>query len=119
MARNMTTPHTEYCSMFGAFNLRHDVELSAFKYSFDAFCEHFHQQGHVHSWRLWERAFHKGYDSNFPDVRIMLEMCFHNYEASLISWDLIEEGGEPLKSLHIHVIEKVVDSIFVLHREVN
>ncbi len=114
----MTKHQTEYYSMFGAFNLREGIELSAFKQVYDTFCEHLNQQGYVHSWRLWKRAYHSGYDAQFPDVGVMVEMCFHDHAASLASWGYVKADEEPMRSLHVAVNTKVIDAFFVLFEEV-
>jgi len=114
----MMKQQTEFCSMFGAFNLREGIELSAFKRAYDAFCEHLSQQGYVHSWRMWERTYHSGYDTRFPEVTVMVEMCFHDHDASLASWDYVEAAEEPLRILHVAVNSKVQDTLFVLYREI-
>lgn len=103
--------------MFGAFNLRSGIDLLTFKKAYDGLCEHLNQQGYVHSWRIWERAYHSGYDTRFPEVAVMVEMCFHDHDASLACWDYVEAGEEPLQTLHVAVNSKVVDSLFVLYRE--
>ncbi len=109
----------EQCSLFGAFNLREGISLQEFKQAYDAMCEHLRQQGYLQRWRIWERAYHSGYDARFPEVEVMVEMCFHNHEASLTSWDYVEAADEPLRSLHTDVNNKVVDAMFVLFRDLN
>lgn len=108
---------SEKCSMFGAFNLREGVNLQDFKQAYDALCEHLSQQGYVHSWRIWNRANHAGYDARFPEVEVMVEMCFHDHDASLASWDYLETPDEPSRSLHKAVNTKVIDASFVLLRQ--
>lgn len=109
--------NTDYCSMFGAFNLRKGKTISTFKQAFDAFCEDLKTEGYLHSWRLWERAYHEGYDTKFPDVGILLEMCFHNHNASLECWDYVEAGSEPMKTLHVAMNRQVQDAIFALYHQ--
>lgn len=111
---NQPTP----CSMFGTFNLRNDSDLASFKQAFDAFCEHLKMEGYVHSWRLWERAHHEGYDTRFPDTSIILEMCFHDDKASLDCWDYIQGTPDPTRSLHFAVTSQVKDTHFVLCRQI-
>jgi hypothetical protein len=104
--------------MFGVFNLRKGVDLQTFKQAFDAFCIHLTQRGYVHSFRVWKRAHHSGYDANFPDVEVMVEMSFHDHGASLACWDYVEAHQEPIRTLHIAVNGKVTDARFVLFQEV-
>lgn len=113
----MDYQHTEFSSMFGAFNLREGIDLQSFRLAFNAFCEHLKLQGYVYSWRLWERAYHDGYDTRFPDVGVVIEMCFQNYRTSLESWDYIEGGSEPMQTLHREVNSKIRDAHFVLCNE--
>ena len=47
----------------------------------------------------------------------MVEMCFHNHDASLASWDYVEAAEEPLRTLQVAVNSKVQDSLFVLYRD--
>ncbi len=104
--------------MFGAFNLKDPKGLKHFKEAFDAFCEHLKLEGYLHSWRLWERTPHEGYDNGFPEITILLEMCFHDQKASLDCWDYVEAGSKPMKTLHIAMRCKIKESIFALYREV-
>jgi hypothetical protein len=112
------TEHSALCSMFGMFNLRGGIDLPAFKTDYDALCEHLNLEGYLISWRMWERAYHHGYDAGYPEVAVMIEMCFHDHAASLACWDYVEANEEPLKTLHMAVNSKVENSMFVLHREV-
>lgn len=108
----------ETCSMFGAFNLRSGYDLTTFKTAFDAFSNHLKEAGYLTSHRLWRRAFHEGYDTRFPEVAIVLEMCFHSHQASLDAWDYVEERTEPLKGLHVAMNKQVQETRFVLLHEV-
>ena len=103
--------------MFGAFNLREGTDLPSFKLVFDDFCEHLKLNGYLHSWRLWERAYHEGYDAGFPNVRVIIELCFPDYQTSLDAWDYIEAGMEPMKTIHHKMNSKVRDAHFVLCKE--
>ncbi|MCL6285107.1 hypothetical protein M3P21_16375 [Ruegeria sp. 2012CJ41-6] len=100
--------------MFGAFNLRDGHDLTSFKTAFDRFSEHLVQQGFVHAWQVWHRAYHDGYDARFPEVSVLVEMRFHDHTASLACWNYVEAGTEPLKSQHIAVNQQVSDPIFAL-----
>ena len=113
----MSKLQIEFCSMFSAFNLCEGKDLSSFKQAFNAFCEHLRQSGYLHSWRLWERAYHEGYDTRFPDVGVILEMCFQDHQTSLHAWDYIEAGSEPIKTLHYAMYSQVRDAHFVLCNE--
>lgn len=104
-------------SMFGTFNLRSDTDLPSFQKAFHALCEHLRDKEYLGSWRLWERAYHDGYDANFPDTSIVIEMCFHDRKAALESWDIMQSGSSPVGSLHRAVTGKVTDPHFVLCRE--
>lgn len=106
------------CSMFGTFNLRSDTDLVSFQRAFNALCEHLRDKEYLVSWRLWERAYHDGYDANFPDTTIVIEMCFHDRNAALESWDYLQSGSSPAGSLHRAVNGKVTDAHFVLCREI-
>jgi hypothetical protein len=108
---------TEFSSMFGAFNLREGGDLLSFRLAFDAFCEHLKLKGYLHSWRLWERAYHDGYDTRFPDVSVIIEMCFLHHRASLDAWDYIESSSEPMKTLHREMNSRIRDAHFVLCNE--
>ncbi|MEM7176436.1 MAG: hypothetical protein AAF503_01920 [Pseudomonadota bacterium] len=110
----MTAPCDATTSMFGAFNLRPGRDLSTFKPAFEAFCTHLHEVGHLDAWRLWERAAHEGYNAGFPDVSVMLELCFHDHQASLDAWDYIEGNTQPMRRLHHALIGQITDSIFIL-----
>jgi hypothetical protein len=114
----MNDKTSDICSMLGAFNLRPDYDLGTFKPAFDAFCDHLKQTGYLHSHRLWRRAYHEGYDTRFPDAGIVIEMCFHHYQASLDAWDYVEDRSEPLRSLHIAMNKQVTETYFVLLHEV-
>ncbi len=114
----MDHQHTEFSSMFGAFNLREGIDLSSFKLVFDDFCEHLKLKGYLHSWRLWERAYHEGYDARFPNVGVIIEMCFLDYQASLNAWDYIEARTEPMKTIHRKMNSKITDTHFVLCNEI-
>lgn len=105
------------CSMFGTFNLRSETDIAAFKRSFDGLCAHLKTEGYLHSWRVWERVYHEGYDARFPSTSVILEMCFHDDAASYDNWDYIQSGGEPVRSLHAAVTRQVTDAHFVLCRE--
>ena len=102
------------CSMFGTFNLRSGSDLASFKQAFYALCEHLRDKEHLQSWRLWERAYHEGYDADFPDTSIVIEMCFHDRQAALESWGYLESGVNPVGSLHFAVTSQVKDTHFVL-----
>ncbi|MEM7289983.1 MAG: DUF6614 family protein, partial [Pseudomonadota bacterium] len=69
------------CSMFGAFNLKDDTDIESFGQAYNAFCKHLKAKGYLVSWRLFERAFHDGYDANCPSSRILIEMKFHDHQA--------------------------------------
>ncbi len=114
----MIEKSSDTCSMFGAFKLRTGYDLETFKAAFDAFCEHLKQTGYLHSHRLWQRAYHEGYDTRFPNAGIVLEMCFHHHQASLDAWDYVEARSEPLRSLHIAMNKQVKETHFVLLHEV-
>lgn len=113
----MHRSNSDSCSMFGAFNLRDRQTISSFEQSFDAFCEHLKSKGYVHSWKVWERAYDDGYDSQFPNVEILVEMCFYDHQASQHSWDYVESGSEPIKTLHIAVIRQINDAMFALYHQ--
>ncbi len=102
------------CSMLGTFNLRSNTDLRAFRAAFDSLCEHLRRRGHLHSWRIWQRAHHPGYDANFPDTSIIMEMCFHNHDEALECWNYFETGGDDINPLHRAVNRKVCDAHFVL-----
>lgn len=104
--------------MFGTFNLRADTDLGTFKSAFDAMCEHLQQMGFVHSWRMWERVYHQGYDASFPTTSIILEVCFYNEAASQECWDYIQSRTTPIDSLHTCVTRQVTDTHFVLSRRI-
>ncbi len=57
------------------------------------------------------------YDTRFPDVGVVIEMCFQNYRTSLESWDYIEGGSEPMQTLHREVNSKIRDAHFLLCNE--
>lgn len=114
----MENTNTSSCSMFGAFNLQSGKTLLTFQLAFDAFCTHLKEVGYVPSWRVWERAYHDGYDTRFPDVSVMIEMRFHTYEAAMEAWDYIESKSEPMHGLHVAMNMQVTDSYFVLCNEV-
>ena len=103
--------------MFGAFNLRADVILKDFKLDFDAFCQHLKVEGHLRDWRLWERAYHAGYDTRFPEVRIIIEMRFAHYQASIDAWDFVVAASETTRTLHRRMNSKICDAHFVLCNE--
>jgi hypothetical protein len=107
----------DFCSMFGVFNLREGIELPEFKLAYNAFCIHLSQRGYVHSSRVWRRAYHSGYDANFLEFSIIVEMCFHNYAASLECWRYVEANEEPIRTLHVAMNKKVMEARFVLCRE--
>jgi len=107
------------CSMFGTFNLRNESDLASFKQAFDALCEHLWGKEHLQSWRLWERAYHEGYDADFPNTSLVIEMCFRDRQAALESWSYIESGVSPIGSLHFAVTSQVKDTHFVLCRQVS
>ncbi|MEM9138941.1 MAG: DUF6614 family protein, partial [Pseudomonadota bacterium] len=88
------------CSMFGAFDLRPGHELAAFKAAFGAFCQHLKDEGYLVSWRIWKRSRHPGYDSQFPDIEVMIEMVFANRAAAEASWAYVEGGSNPMRRLH-------------------
>lgn len=113
----MESPAEKSSSMFGAFNLREGTDLQAFKLSFDLFCEHLRLKGYLHSWRLWERAYHEGYDTRFPDVGVVIEMRFLDYHAALVAWDYIEAATEPMRTIHREMNSKIQSSHFVLCNE--
>ncbi|WP_367575955.1 DUF6614 family protein [Pelagibius sp. Alg239-R121] len=103
--------------MFGAFDLQAGNDLVSFKKAFDGFCEHLRQQGHVHSWRLWERLPHGGYDNRPPPVPILVEMRFHDHPASLACYKYVEANQEPLRTLHRSMNQQINDTFFALYRE--
>lgn len=113
----MTPKTSDTCSMLGAFNLRKGYDLETFKAAFDAFCDHLTQTGYLHSHRLWQRAYHSGYDTLFPNARIVIEMRFHSHQASLDAWDYVEDHCEPLRSLHVAMNKQVTETHFVLLHE--
>lgn len=117
MRTSESNSNAEYCSMFGAFNLRKGKDIFSFKQAFDAFCEHLCAEGYLRSWRLCKRAYHEGYDSGFPDVEVLLEMCFHDHKTSLVCWDYVEAGSEPMKTLHVEMNRQVHDAIFALYHQ--
>lgn len=110
----MTVQTPETCSMFGAFNLRSGFDLITFKSAFNAFCDHLEEAGYLRSRRLWQRAYHEGYDTRFPDAGIVIEMCFHSHQAALDAWDYVESGTEPLRSLHAAMNKQIQEAHFVL-----
>lgn len=103
----MTDQTPDTCSMLGAFNLRSGCTLATFKTA-----------GYVSSHRLWKRAYHEGYDTRFPDADIVLEMCFHNHQASLDAWEYVGDHTEPLRTLQIAMNKQIKDMHFVLLHEV-
>ncbi len=105
------------CSMFGAFNLQDGQTISSFEQAFDAFCNHLKSEGYVHSWKVWNRAYHEGYDARFPNVEVLVEMCFHDHQASLRCWDYVESGSEPMNALHVAVNRQVKDAMFALYHK--
>ena len=113
----MPSENVSSCSMFGGFNLRDGNDLASFKSAYDAFCLHLKDQGYVTSWRVWKRAYHDGYDSNFPDVAVMIEMAFPDHAASLACWDYVESQSEPMHSLHLATNIQVKDTFFTLMQE--
>lgn len=113
----MPERQSEFCSMFGAFDLKAGNNLVSFKKVFDGFCEHLRQQGYVHSWRLWERSPHDGYDNRAPIVPILIEMRFHYHLESIVGYDYIEADQEQLRSLHRSMNQQVQDTFFALYRE--
>lgn len=106
------------CSLFGTFNLRRNTDIASFQSAFDAMCAHLKDKGYLHSWSLWERAYHDGYDAGFPERSVILEMCFVDEAASHANWDYIKSGDEPIRTLHIAVNQQVKDAHFVLCRRV-
>ncbi|MCR9139438.1 MAG: hypothetical protein NXI27_25785 [Alphaproteobacteria bacterium] len=92
--------------------------MASFQEAFDAFCEHLKSKGYLHSWRLWQRTPHEGYDSGFPDLAILLEMCFHNHQASLDCWDYVEAGTAPLNTLHVAMNRQIQEAMFALYHEI-
>ncbi len=105
------------CSMFGAFNLQDGQTISSFEQAFDAFCNHLKSEGYVHSWKVWNRAYHEGYGARFPNVEVLVEMCFHDHQASLRCWDYVESGSEPMNALHVAVNRQVKDAMFALYHK--
>lgn len=103
--------------MFGAFNLRSDNNLFAFQQAFDAFCEHLKEADYLKSWRLWERAYHEGYDMNFSNVSVLLEMRFHDHKSALDAWDYVESKSEPMHRLHVAMNTQITNTHFVLCNE--
>ncbi|MFA3916425.1 hypothetical protein AB1E33_05480 [Ruegeria sp. 2012CJ15-1] len=85
----MANRQTEACAMYGAFNLQDGHDLASFEVASDRFSEHLVQQGFVHAWQIWFRAFHDGYDARFPEVSVLVEMRFydlrHRWPAGIIS----------------------------------
>lgn len=106
------------CSMFGAFDLREGVSLAAFKGAFDAFCRHLQDSGHVAHWRVWKRSPHHGYDADFPDVAVMVEVCFHSRDHADAAWNSLESRSKEIAPLHAAVLSKVTQTMFVLFEEV-
>jgi hypothetical protein len=104
-------------SMFGAFNLRENTDFPRFKSAFDSFCNHLKDEGYLASWRLWERAYHDGYDTRFPDASVVLEMCFQDHQTALDAWDYIESKEEPMHGLHKAMNAQITDTYFVLCNE--
>ncbi|MEM1048399.1 MAG: DUF6614 family protein [Pseudomonadota bacterium] len=107
------------CSLFGTFNLRGSTDLASFKQAFDALCEHLRDRRYLQTWRLWERAYHDGYDAGFPDTSLVVEMGFPTHRAALEVWDCFESRVDPVGSLHLAVNSKVKDARFVLCRQLN
>jgi len=104
--------------MFGAFNLRDGCDLASFKQAFEAFSQHLKDEGYLLSWRMWQRARHDGYDSNFPELEVMIEMTFVDHAAAQESWDYVESRSEPMHGLHIASNAQIKDAFFVLMNEV-
>lgn len=107
-----------YCSMYGMFNLRTSTDLERFKNAFDAFSSHLKDQSFVHDWRIFKRSHHDGYDADFPDMAVMVEVRFLNRAAADASWAYVAAGDEPLRSLHRAVNLSIKQSMFVLFEAV-
>ncbi|MEM1021484.1 MAG: DUF6614 family protein [Pseudomonadota bacterium] len=100
--------------MFGAFNLKKGADITTFQTAFDAFCEDLQEAGFVTHWRLWQRAYHDGYDADFPDLAILVEVCFKSRAAAEDSWAYIEAAQGPIQGLHMGVNAQLTQSMFVL-----
>lgn len=114
----MTDQTPALCSMFGVFNLQKSVDLAGFKISFDAFGAHLKQAGFVQDWRVLQRSAHDGYDADFPDLSVMVEVRFNDRAAADAGWAYVEAAEDPLHSLHLAVNLSIKDSMFVLFEAV-
>lgn len=112
------TGKAPYCSMYGMFNLRETTDIERFKKAFDAFSSHLKDQNFVHDWRMFKRSYHDGYDADFPDLTIMVEVRFIDRAAADASWAYVEAGEEPLRGLHRAVNVSIKQSMFVLFEAV-
>lgn len=114
----MTEASNAPCSMSGAFELHDGCDLASFKPAVDEFSQHLRDEGYLLSWRIWRRARHDGYDSNSPDLEVMIEMTFVDHAAAVESWEYVERWLKPMQGLHIASNAQIRDPFFVLMNEV-
>lgn len=113
-----TQDGAQTAAMFGVFDLKEGCTLATFRAAFAAFSEHLQARGFLTTWRVFKRSRGTGYDADFPDREIMVEMCFVSRAAALESWDYVAAGGEGVSALHRRVNAQLSQFMFVLFEDV-
>lgn len=107
-------------SLQGIFDLKPQIDKTAFSEAFEAFCRHLQSKGYVDSWRLAERFEHPGYDRRPPTGRLFVTLDFPDKAAAEACFAYVAADEEPLRNLHCAMNSKVEKSStsFFLIREI-
>lgn len=100
--------------MHGMFDLADDVEEGAFHEAFVSLSKHLEESGLMLNWRCMRHQPHDGYNANGPPTTHYIAIEFQDMEQAETCWRRIEDGLEPLKSLHQSVFAKVRNTAFFL-----
>ena len=104
--------------MHGMFDLADEIEESDFHEAFVSLSEHLQDSGMMLNWRCMRHQPHDGYNANEPPTTHYVSIEFQDMSMAEECWRLIEDGREPLKSLHQAVFSKVRNTAFFLSADI-
>lgn len=104
--------------LHGLFELKDGCYETGFQPAFDAFSGYLRQRDLLVSWRLMRRVRHDGYDRNPPATPYYVSLEFLDMAQAKSCWAYVEEGKEPLSSLHRAMNSQVRNTTFFLCSDV-
>ena len=100
--------------MHGLFDLNDGVKEGEFRQSFEALSEHLKDVRMAIGSRFMRHQAHEGYNARPPLTRYYISIEFSDMVQAQQCWDYVQEGREPLKSLHGAVFSTVSNTTFFL-----